>query len=270
MTSPYTEEGIALPAKRTRKRGVNKASTASKPIVKEKFQQVRAAKIVDIQPKTAAQGLALKAVKQCQVVVLHGSSGTGKTHIACTFAANEYLRGSFDRIVLVRPYEHVGKTIGLRPGTGEEKMKPLMQSMLQMLSKVFGGAELEAKISAGNVVMEAVEDVRGRSYERSIVIVDEAQNLTPHAMKALLTRINEDSQLILCGDGKQKDTKDVSGINWIIDTMKNIRKNRPDYLTDDDMDIAYNNFASVEFTADDIVRGGFTKLMVKVFDNANL
>ena len=150
---------------------------------------------------------------------MRGSSGTGKSYLACTHAANRYLRGEVERIVLVRPYEHVGRSVGLRPGTGDEKLRPIMQSMLQSLERVFGKSQLEAKISAGNVVLEALEDVRGRSYSNSVVVVDEAQNTDntdKSAMKALLTRLEETSQLIICGDGKQKDTKAESGIDWAV------------------------------------------------------
>lgn len=242
-------------------------STKEKPVaIKEKFVEQRLASVVNIVPKTDNQAKALDLMKKRQVIVLRGSSGTGKSYLACTHAANRYLRGEVERIVLVRPYEHVGRSVGLRPGTGDEKLRPIMQSMLQSLERVFGKAQLEAKISAGNVVLEALEDVRGRSYSNSVVVVDEAQNTDKSAMKALLTRLEESSQLIICGDGKQKDTKAESGIDWAVGLLDKARKERPSYLNDADYHQACNNFGSVTFTNDDIVRSGFTALMVKLFD----
>lgn len=242
-------------------------STKEKPAaIKEKFVEQRLASVVTITPKTDNQAKALDMMKKRQVVVLRGSSGSGKSYLACTHAANLYLKGEVDKIVLIRPYEAVGRSIGMRPGTGEQKLLPLMQSMLQSLERVFGKAQLEAKIAAGNVVLEALEDVRGRSYSNSVVVVDESQNCDKAAMKALLTRLEETSQLIICGDGKQKDTKTESGIDWAVSLLDKARKDRPSYLNDSDYHQACNNFGSVTFTNDDIVRSGFTALMVKLFD----
>lgn len=257
------DEALAHQQVKTRKTRANK----EKPVaIKEKFAEQRLASVVTITPKTENQGKALDLMKKRQVVVLRGSSGSGKSYLACTHAANRYLKGEVERIVLIRPYEMVGKSIGLRPGSGDDKLRPLMQSMLQSLERVFGKPQLEAKIASGNVVLEALEDVRGRSYSNSVVVVDEAQNTDKQAMKALLTRLEESSQLIICGDGKQKDTKAESGIDWAVSLIDKARKERPKYLNDADYYQACNNFGSVTFTNDDIVRSGFTALMVKLFD----
>ncbi len=242
-------------------------ATKEKPVaIKEKFAEQRLASVVVITPKTENQLKALDLMKKRQVVILRGSSGSGKSYLACTHAANRYLKGEVERIVLIRPYEAVGRSIGLRPGSGEDKLRPLMQSMLQSLERVFGKAQLEAKIAAGNVVMEALEDVRGRSYRNSVVILDEGQNADKNAMKALLTRLEESSQLVICGDGRQKDTKSESGIDWAVNIIEKARKEKPAYLNEQDLHHAYNNFGCVTFTNEDIVRSGFTALMVKIFD----
>ena len=85
-------------------------------------------------------------------------------------------------------------------------------------------------------------------------------------MKALVTRLEDTSQLVICGDGKQKDTKADSGIDKLCSVMDKVRRERPTYLTDDDMQQAYENFGTVTFTNEDVVRGGFTAMMVKVID----
>lgn len=241
-------------------------SYKSFPIVSDKHAENRLSKVVEIVPKTRNQEKALKFLKEKQVVVLRNASGTGKTYLACTHAANEYLRGKCKRIVLIRPYEMVGRSIGLRPGTTEEKLRPLMLSMLQHLEKVFGKAELEAKIACGNVVMEALEDCRGRSYADSILILDEAANVDSHAMKAIVTRLEESSRLFICGDGQQKDTKSDSGIDVLCDVIQKVRDSKPTYLNENDLRCAFENFGVVNFTTDDVVRSGFTSLMVKVID----
>lgn len=235
--------------------------------IKDKFLEDRKSKIVEIQPKTKNQEKALEYLKKKQVVILRNSSGCGKTFLACTHAANELLRGNCKKIVLIRPYEMVGRSVGLRPGGSDEKLRPLMQSMLQYLELVFGKNDLELKIASGVVVMECLEDVRGRSYEDSIVIVDEAANVDSHGMKALVTRLNESSRLFVCGDTAQKDTKAKSGIDELCNIIQKVRDTRPQYLSDKDMQCAFNNFGIVDFTVNDVVRSGLTSLMVKVIDH---
>jgi phosphate starvation-inducible protein PhoH and related proteins len=251
----------------TQRKITRKKKVGDGPVVSEKFAEVRVQKVFDLKAKTENQTKALKLLKEKKVVVLRGSSGSGKSYIGCIHAANEYLKGNVKKIVLIRPYEMVARTIGMRPGSGEDKLRPLMQSMLQYLELVFGKAELEAKIASGTVVLEALEDCRGRSYEDSWVICDEAQNIDSHGMKALVTRLNENSKICFCGDGKQKDTRSDSGIDALCDVIARVRKDRPAYLSDKDMWEANNNFGVVTFTHDDVVRSGFTALMVKVIDN---
>lgn len=237
--------------------------------IKAKFAEARLNSVVHISAKTENQATSLELMKRKQLVVLYGSSGSGKTFLACTHAANEYLKGNIKKIVLIRPYEQLSRSIGLRPGTGDEKLKPLMQSMLQTLEGVFGKAQLDAKINEGTIVLEALEDCRGRSYANSFVIVDESQNTTKHAMKALLTRLEDSSRMVLCGDIRQTDIKEQSGLDWLISMMDKVKGNASSmsYLDEEDVWNARNNYGSVKFNNTDIVRGGLCKLFVKLFDN---
>lgn len=244
-----------------------KVESGEKKAIKEKFLVEREAKIINIQPKTKNQEKALEYLKNKQVVVLRNASGCGKTYLACTHAANELLRGNCKKIVLIRPYEMVGRSVGLRPGSSEDKVRPLMQSMLQYLENVFGKNDLELKIATGVVVMECLEDVRGRSYEDSILVVDEAMNVDSHGMQALITRLNESSRIYICGDLAQKDTKTKSGMDELCEVIQRIKQEKPKYLNEKDMHCAFNNFGIVDFTIDDVVRSGLTSLMVKIIDH---
>ena len=244
-----------------------KIDEGTKKIIKEKFISEREQKIVEIKAKTKNQEKALEYLKKRQVVVLRNASGCGKTYLACTHAANELLRGNCEKIVLIRPYEMVGRSVGLRPGSGNEKLRPIMQSMLQYLERVFGKNDLELKIESGAVVLECLEDVRGRSYATSICIVDEAMNVDSHGIQALVTRLEETSRMFICGDLAQKDTKVKSGMDELCDVMQKVRENKPDYLNENDLLCAKNNFGVVSFTVDDVVRSGLTSLMVKVIDH---
>jgi phosphate starvation-inducible PhoH-like protein len=245
-----------------------KSKDTTVPPKAEKFVESRSRKTLHVEAKSANQAKALECLKQKQQVILGGAAGTGKTFLACTHAANEYLLGNVKQIILIRPAEPLGKTIGYKKGSQFEKLKPLMQTMLDDIALVIGDGELTYMIENEKLILEAAEDVRGRSYKNSIVIVDESQNLDIGQMKAMLTRMEEDSQLILCGDWKQQDLKGVSGLKWMYDNLDNVRRMRPDYLDTEDMNQALTNIGTVIFTNDDCVRSGLTKFWIKVFDNA--
>jgi phosphate starvation-inducible protein PhoH len=244
----------------------DKVNAGNELIIKDKFKQEREQKVVDIKPLTPNQAKAIEYLKTKQVVILRNTFGSGKSYLACTHAANEYLRGKCKKIVLIRPYEMVGRSVGLRPGSGNEKMRPIAQSMLQYLEKVFGKNDLELKIETGVVILECLEDIRGRSYDDSIVIVDEASNMDRHAMQAVITRLNSNSRLYLCGDNLQRDTKVPSGMDELCEVIQKVRDERPSYLNDKDIQCAFNNFGIVNFTIDDVVRSDLTALMAKVIN----
>lgn len=246
----------------------DKIAAGEERVVKPKFQEENIAKIVELSPKTANQKQYIDLLKSKDIVYAIGSSGSGKTYVACTHAVNMLLKNKIEHIILIRPYEFVGRSIGLRPGSGIEKLLPIMQSMLDPIKAAIGAGKFEYALEHGQIVLEALEDCRGRSYKNSIIIADEVSNMDVKAMQTLVTRIDEGSQLILCGDTApwQKDISGQSGLTWILNIISNIRKDKPDYLDDEDYDQLYNNIGIVNFTRDDVVRSGLSKLFVKIFD----
>lgn len=254
------------------KRAVRKKTRAikqqqeAKPPQKDKFAEEHKRNVYDIKPMTENQATYMKLLRTKDFVVASGSSGTGKSFIACVHAANKYLKNEVERLVLVRPYEHVGRSIGLRPGTGNDKMRPLLMSMLQTIELVVGKAHMEYMIAKGILVMEALEDIRGRSYSNSILLVDESQNVDIAAMKALLTRSGDNCQIVMCGDSLQTDIKATPGIAWVIDLVEKAKQQKPSCLNDENVNTLFNSIGHVEFTMNDIVRSGMCSLFVKLFD----
>jgi phosphate starvation-inducible PhoH-like protein len=203
------------------------------------------------------------------VVVGSGSSGSGKSFVACVHAANEFLKGNYRQIVLLRPVEPVsGKTLGFRPGTALDKMQEAYQSMYEPLKVVFGSQHFDYLLEKGDIVPCAIEMVRGRSFYRSIIIVDEGSNCDVKTMKTLVSRIGEGSQLIICGDQAswQQDIKGDSGLTWLLDVVHQVRKDDPSWLNVEDKHNLYNEIGFVKFTKDDVVRSGISSLFVKIFD----
>ena len=143
-----------------------------------------------------------------------------------------------------------------------------MQSMLEPIKAALGSGKYEYAIEHGHIVLEALEDCRGRSYKNSMVICDESTNMGVKEIQTLITRIDKGSQIVFCGDTAswQKDISGQSGLAWMLDLISKIRKDKPSYLDSDDYNELYNNIGIVNFTREDCVRSGMAKLFVKVFD----
>lgn len=262
------EEFVAPKQRRSRKRtrAIKLDANETKPPKKDTFLDEAKRKVFDLKPMTPNQDKYIKFLRTKEFVIGHGASGSGKTYVACVHAANRYLKGEVEKIILVRPYEHVGRSIGMRPGDGRTKLWPLMQSMLQTIEKVVGKAHMEYMLNHNVLVLEALEDIRGRSYDNAILVIDEGQNVDVAAMKALLTRSGENCQIIVCGDSLQVDIKAPPGIAWVIGLVEKAKRIKPEDLNQENISTLHNSIAHVEFTNEDIVRSGLCSLFVKLFD----
>lgn len=205
-------------------------------------------------PKNDNQAAYIKALKTCPQVIVTGPAGTGKTFIASTYAANLFAKGQIDKIILTRPNVAAGRSLGFFPGSMEEKMAPWVIPFTDVLESVLGTAAFG--IATKNKLIDIVpfEVMRGRTFNNAFVILDEAQNTTPSEMKMFLTRIGEESQVVLNGDIRQSDLRSDSGLKIIIEMARN-QKLPVDHI---------------EFTIEDIVRSGICAMWVKAFDKIGL
>ena len=202
-----------------------------------------------ITPKTDKQGELLKALCESNQVFVLGPAGTGKTYVTATVAADAYTLKEIDKIVITRPHIAVGKDIGFLPGTLEEKTYPWALPVLDVLVKHLGKGAVDTGIKNGNIEMAPLALMRGRSFESAFIIVDEAQNITTHELKMLLTRVGEGSTIVLNGDAQQSDLKEADGLSKVIHLAKKHMLPVP----------------IIEFTLDDIVRSDICAQWVKVF-----
>jgi PhoH-like ATPase len=146
-----------------------------------------------------------------KVVSLVGRAGSGKT--LCAIAAGLQqtigLRGSnpYDRMIVSRPVQPLGKDIGFLPGTMEEKMLPWLMPIQDNLQFLLGGDKntLQMYVGNGKIEIEALTYIRGRSIANAFIIIDEAQNLTAHEIKTIMTRVGEGTKIVLTGDIEQID-----------------------------------------------------------------
>lgn len=213
--------------------------------VNPKFEKTKA----DLTPRTEKQEGLLSALSTSNQVIVLGPAGTGKTYVTTTYASNEYLVGAINKIVITRPHVAVGKDLGFLPGDLAEKTHPWAMPVLDVLREHLGANKLETDIKNGNIEVAPLALIRGRTFNDAFIIVDEAQNLTIDEVKALLTRVGENSTIVLNGDAMQSDLKREDGLTKILHLSK--KHMLP--------------VATVEFEVDDIVRSETCKMWVETF-----
>jgi PhoH-like ATPase len=194
--------------------------------------------VFGIHHKNVGQLMALELLMDDSVpiVSLSGKAGTGKTLLALAAGLQKTLDADnpvFNKILVARPVVPMGKDIGYLPGEKEEKLRPWMQPIFDNLEFLFNcktNEELEKVLSGfqGEIQVEALTYIRGRSIARQLIIIDEAQNLTKHEVKTIATRLGEGSKLILVGDPDQIDhpylDKYSNGLTYAIETLKELKE----------------------------------------------
>jgi len=195
-----------------------------------------------IQPRNREQTFALDLLLDPAIplVTLIGKAGTGKTLLALAAGLHQVAdERLYDRLLVTRPVIPLGKDIGFLPGDLEEKMGPWMQPIIDNLEFLLGGGEenpthrtsqRQARNSwadlkgMGLLEVEAISDIRGRSIPRQFMVVDEAQNLTPHEVKTIVTRVGQGTKIVLTGDPYQIDNPYVdtesNGLTWVVERFK--------------------------------------------------
>lgn len=181
-------------------------------------------------------GLDLLLDKKVQVVSLIGKAGSGKTLCALAAGLEQVLEKrskskseddlGYKRLIVTRPVQPLGKDIGFLPGTLEEKMAPWLMPVQDNLQFLLGDdkATLEMYMDSGIIEIEALTYIRGRSIANAFIIVDEAQNLTKHELKTIITRVGEGTKIVLTGDIEQIDNiyldETSNGLTYAVEKLK--------------------------------------------------
>lgn len=200
-----------------------------------------------LRPVNARQTEALENWANGDNVALIGSAGTGKTLLSCYAAASVVFRKSEEQehIVVVRSAVEA-RRIGFLPGTMEEKLAAYEQPYTDGMTWLFGRkSSYDDMKEAGKVEFHSTSFLRGVTWDNAVIILDEAQNMTFHEINTVLTRVGQNSRVIVTGDTKQCDfdgTREHSGLPMFLEIIKDIK-----------------GFSVVEFTRADIVRSGFVR-----------
>lgn len=194
--------------------------------------------LIDIEPLTRGQ---LKVFESQKNLFLHGCAGTGKTYISMYLAFNDILKKLYNDITIVRSAVPT-REMGFLPGNEEEKSKVYEQPYIAICSELFNRGDAYGILKKHNSVkFITTSHVRGVTFQDTVVIVDECQNMSFHELDSLITRIGRNCRIIFCGDFFQSDLK----TNGIKDFMKIIQK--------------MEAFDFVDFGLEDIVRSKFVK-----------
>jgi len=204
-----------------------------------------------LEPKSINQSYFIQSIENYTVTIAIGPSGCGKTFVGALKAAELLDAGKCDQIVVTRPAKETkDESLGFMPGDLQEKYEPYIQPVRDVFEMKWGREGFEDKIKHRRIVPIPVAFIRGRSFDRTIILFDEAQNSTPEQMEAVLTRIGKFSKVVVNGDNDQPDIK---GNNGLLESVKALGHLR--------------GVNTVLLEPEDIERSGIVKDIVQAYDD---
>ena len=194
----------------------------------------------------------IKALKEKDVIMALGPAGTGKSFLAVSVAITQLMEKKVDRVILSRPAVEAGEKLGFLPGDMKEKVDPYLRPLYDALYDLFGFEAIQKKIESGEIEIAPLAFMRGRTLKNSYAILDEAQNATSTQIKMFLTRIGENSKLVVNGDPTQIDliNKSHSGLVKSKEILTNIKE-----------------IEIIEFDHKDVVRHPLVSKIIQAYKN---
>jgi phosphate starvation-inducible PhoH-like protein len=204
-----------------------------------------------VRARTAAQDAYIRSLRRYALVFGIGPAGTGKTWLAVAHAVQLFERKEVDRIILSRPAVEAGERLGFLPGDMREKVDPYLRPIYDALYDLMDARIVERALETTEIEIAPLAFMRGRTLSNAVVILDEAQNTTAMQMKMFLTRLGENSRMIVTGDPSQVDLPpgQISGLAEATRLLKNVEGIRV-----------------VAYTADDVIRHELVARIVEAYD----
>jgi phosphate starvation-inducible PhoH-like protein len=219
---------------------------------RESFEEINLRKR-RVRARTPAQDAYVRALKRHALVFSTGPAGTGKTWLAVAHAVQLFERKEVDRIVLSRPAVEAGERLGFLPGDMREKVDPYLRPIYDALYDLMDARIVERALQSTEIEIAPLAFMRGRTLANSAIILDEAQNTTAMQMKMLLTRLGENSRMVVTGDPSQVDLPpgQTSGLAEAVRLLEGVE-----------------GIAHVAFTAADVIRHELVARIVEAYDKA--
>lgn len=222
---------------------------------KKSAKQTTGVKVNSISAKTEKQREFLHNFNKFQVLSLIGSAGTGKSFLALHQAFTAIETGKYDKVYILRSAVPT-RNIGFLPGSKKEKMTDYEIAYSNLCTELYGRGDAYSILKQKKFIeFESTSYLRGMTFDNCIVILDEAQNCSRGELYTVITRMGENTKLLMCGDTRQDDLtseryKEESGLDWVLGKLN----------------LLSHHHKSIEFTSDDIVRSGFIKDFIKVVE----
>jgi phosphate starvation-inducible PhoH-like protein len=206
-----------------------------------------------VRARTAGQDAYIRALKRQSLVFGTGPAGTGKTWLAVAHAVSLFERKEVDRIILSRPAVEAGERLGFLPGDMREKVDPYLRPIYDALGDLMDARIVERALQTGEIEIAPLAFMRGRTLNNAAIILDEAQNTTVMQMKMFLTRLGENSRMIVTGDPSQVDLPpgQTSGLADAVRLLVDIE-----------------GIGHVQFTSEDVIRHELVARIVDAYDQA--
>ena len=205
-------------------------------------------------PRSERQKNYVRALKESDITISAGPAGTGKTFLAVAVALTMLLEKKIERIILSRPAVEAGERLGFLPGDMREKVDPYLRPLYDSLYDLLDYEKIQKRIEIGDIEIAPIAFMRGRTLKNSFAILDEAQNATDTQIKMFLTRIGENSKIVINGDPSQIDlpNKNLSGLNRSKKLLGHLKE-----------------ISVVDFDHTDVVRHPLVSKIVKAYTDQN-
>ena len=205
-------------------------------------------------PRSEKQKKYVRALKEKQIIISSGPAGTGKTFLAVAVGLTMLLEKKIERIILSRPAVEAGERLGFLPGDMRDKVDPYLRPLYDSLYDLLDFEKIQKKIEIGDIEIAPLAFMRGRTLKNSFAILDEAQHATDTQIKMFLTRIGENSKIVINGDPSQVDlpNKSYSGLNRSKKILENLKE-----------------IEIIDFNHTDVVRHPLVSKIVKAYSENN-
>jgi len=234
-------------------------SSIDKFMINEKIKNQNVTDIIktpkkSIIPRSEKQKKYVRALRQSDIVISAGPAGTGKTFLAVAVGLTMLLEKKIERIILSRPAVEAGERLGFLPGDMKEKVDPYLRPLYDSLYDLFHFEKIQRMIEIGDIEIAPLAFMRGRTLKNSFAILDEAQNATDTQIKMFLTRIGENSKIVVNGDPSQIDlpNKNISGLDRSKKLLSHL-----------------DEISVIDFDHSDVVRHPLVSKIVKAYSNHN-
>ncbi|MBE6861818.1 MAG: PhoH family protein [Ruminococcus sp.] len=207
-----------------------------------------------VRPRTVGQKKYIDSIKNNTIVLGIGPAGTGKTYLAVAMAVKAFRNHQIKKIILTRPAVEAGEKLGFLPGDLQDKVDPYLRPLYDALFDMFGAESFAKYMEKGVIEVAPLAYMRGRTLDEAFIILDEAQNTTSEQIKMFLTRLGNESRMVITGDVTQIDLPDTkkSGLVEAVKVLKGI----------DDIQIH-------RFTEKDVVRHKLVQDIIKAYEKYN-